>query len=462
MYTTGKLKLDDLVLWKGNPRINTKDSNIIVALLKNQDNKLINLAKDICKNGLLESIAVLKINNNKYLVKEGNRRVAVLFILNNPEIIKNNVNNRIYTKFLELKEQLINNNIFENIPAKIYNQNEENQLDYYVEQRHLGENDGIGIVQWNSMQKIKWSNSKGKPQPLLDFFSYLTRNDILTQKEINGVTKTNWERILQSKDFKDYLGIYYQNNQYIPISLSNSFKRKLQILSDMLKDKTVKVVYDKEAQNKLISLIDEKLNNISTIGEVESVQDKKKSDEIINDNNNNNIEHKITQIDITKENETKLIERPKQLGIPNIRNYVIPDHFNYKTSSTKINQMMNELHSIKVDSCPIACSVLLRCFLEQLSKCYADKNNIEYDSNTALYSLISNCSTHLKNSGLISKEIHSNINSVVKNPNTSYVSILHGITHQTESYPSKDIILEIFNVLEEYCNKILTNINVMD
>lgn len=489
MYTFKEFRLDELTLWDANPRLYGYDnSDIVIAMINNQGEKLYKLTKNIAERGLIEPIAVLK-DNNINLVKEGNRRIIALMILKNPDIINNYIEK---TKDRNLKNRLKNlsNNTssdisFNKIIARVYDIEYEDELDNYIENRHMGENKGIGVVGWNANQKANWDIIRGNSQPITQFLIYLKENNILTLREIRGVTKTNWERIFTSKRFQDYLNISRMNKEIITPTISENSKLKYKIIADELKNKSVKIVYDDEARKELLEKVDKIYSEL--INEKQNIQDNfltGSSSELPSSNdedkstsefkgststksiNQNDDANNLLDINNIINSDNKIESQPLSgakidLYKINKRNFILPEYFNYKTKSTKINQMLLELHTIKVETFPIASSILLRCFIEQLSKCYADENKIEYSDSTALYSLINTCATHLKDSKLISKEVHSNIHGVTKNPNKSYISILHGIIHQPEAFPQRDVIIEIFDVLEEYCKQILINLNIM-
>lgn len=486
MFTFKDYKLEELTLWDSNPRLYKYDnSDLVLSMLNNQGEKLYKLAKNIAEKGLIEPIAVLK-DNNINIVKEGNRRVVALMILNNPDIINDYIekpSDRNLKNRLKKLNNIISSNVkFDKIKARVYEREYEDELDNYIENRHMGENKGVGVVGWNSNEKANWNIIRGNFQPITQFLLYLKENNILTLHEIKGVTKTNWERVFNSKRFQEYLSLSRINKEIITPPISENSKIKYKIIANELKNKSVKIVYDDEARKELLEKVDKIYCEL--INKKQNTQNSFLTDIsstlLIPDNEDRTTnKSKDTTgttdfLSINNDSSANINSNDKFVSQPssgakidlykiNKRNFVLPDHFNYKTKSTKINQMIVELHKLKIDDFPISSSALLRCFLEQLSKCYADNNNIEYDKNkTPLYSLINSCATHLKNNKQISKEVHSNIHSVTKDPNKSYVSILHGIVHQLESYPSKDIIIEVFDVLEEYCKQILINLNMIE
>ena len=87
-----EIRVTDILLDTGNYRTGKQDDQreAIKALIEEQKNKLVNLAKDIIENGLspLETIMVYAVpdEKNRYVVVEGNRRVAAIKLATQPDL----------------------------------------------------------------------------------------------------------------------------------------------------------------------------------------------------------------------------------------------------------------------------------------------------------------------------------------------------------------------------------------
>ena len=64
------------------------EKDAIYWLLSNNSSRLEALAKDIAKEGKLYERPLVKKENDKYVVHDGNRRITCLKLLNNPEYVK--------------------------------------------------------------------------------------------------------------------------------------------------------------------------------------------------------------------------------------------------------------------------------------------------------------------------------------------------------------------------------------
>lgn len=165
--------IDNLLLSLENPCLDESNnqSEAIDKMVENQGNKIYALAKDIATNGLnpIEDIAVIKREDGKFTVREGNRRITAIKLINNPSILKNK-NASLLNKFIRIKSE--HQKDYTNVEVKVFDNDEE--LNHWIEIKHLGLNSGIGTDKWNSIQKERYLKNKTGNSLLLDFkFKYV-------------------------------------------------------------------------------------------------------------------------------------------------------------------------------------------------------------------------------------------------------------------------------------------------
>lgn len=199
------LSIDNILLSLDNPRLDESfdQINVIKKMIENQGSKLFELAKDISQNGLspIEDIAVTPSDNGQFVVHEGNRRITAIKLLNNPEILKN-LDQALYNKFSHLSNE--ENKKITTIEVKVFSNDDD--LDHWIELRHLGNNNGVGTDKWDAIQKERYTKNKTGKSLLLDFFDKLLNTNTLNDDEIQSITKTNWERVL-TKSGLNFLGL---------------------------------------------------------------------------------------------------------------------------------------------------------------------------------------------------------------------------------------------------------------
>lgn len=260
------VKLEELIVDEVNPRIipATNEEEAILRIIEDQGNNLYNLASDIILNGLspIESIAVFKIGDNKYKIKEGNRRITCMKILRFSEIheIVKTHDEKLYNKF----KNLIENNQSK-IPntIEVYVHPDENYLDYLMERRHLGEDEGRGISSWNAIQKDRYKKNKGEGTPVLSFLDTMVADGYLNSDDAyTNINLTNWTRILGSVGRKE-LNLSLHKKKFYILDKKN-FEQKIPLVVEKLRNATVKIVYDKEAVVQFFNEINEELGTDKT------------------------------------------------------------------------------------------------------------------------------------------------------------------------------------------------------
>ncbi|MCT4542341.1 MAG: hypothetical protein N4A63_02225 [Vallitalea sp.] len=407
MPTLKNLNIEELIIWNENPRINSAkdEKNAILNIVSTQNEKIVNLASDILENGILESIGVLLITDNKYSVREGNRRIVALKLLKNPKIIKHE-NSKLYTEFFNLSK-MVEKHIFESIPAKIYQSNEEDELNHWIELRHLGENKGKGIIPWNSFQKERWKKIRGTNAPLLNLFDYLMNNDILSAEQINNVSKTNWERILLNEGLI-FLGITRVKDEYVVTDNKEDFKSKINLVIDRLKNETVKIVYDKEARNIFFNNIKEELINKNIISDNNSYEKDNSQLKLKVENPLDKSDEKTDQPDFNSNAENLINPSNPTKTIKPSDN----EEFNFNSKDNKSIPFINTYKNNKNKKLPKPYSLFenIRCdidnnldnsgiltLLTELQKLSTSKDYIKYPTATAIMirSLLEQCLIYL-------------------------------------------------------------------
>lgn len=501
-YTSIEISPLDLYLDTKNPRFivkpNATQADTIEYLLKYEE--IVELSKAINKNeGLLigERIIVCK-ENDRYVVLEGNRRTCSCKLLLDTDLIPEPFKD----KFVKVSKGTRAN--IEKIQVDVAPTRLDAQL--ALASKHID-----GIKKWSTLSKIKFYAGSYEEGKDVEFISQVTGTKIGKIKD--GIK--NYNLLSYALNLKNALGLKYYDlidiqkalldpffrifttksekyniytRELLKLSFDEqNFKLKTQ-LSVELFDECIGIIVEKTLIEKTINTRN-KIDDIEEIirilepslanGNSESSENNEVIQQTVLDKTLTLEDNRINKNTFSNENissNTSIIPEVSYVDGNNIsemvnsntknnnyltvnsRIYIIPNYFSCKTKSTKINQMLYELSNLDAKKFTISACILLRCFIEQISKCYADICGLNYDHNTSLQQLISACINDMIKKGLISKEMHSSINSVIKNPDTSYVTFLNGIVHQQESYPGREILVDVFNVFEEYIKQILNKI----
>lgn len=451
------IDVKNLLLTDENPRLDLDEAKeehmyIYKQLVIDQREKLINLAGDILNKGLspLDNFAVYPspTNDNYYRVAEGNRRLAAIISLNNPSLLKH-IDQSLFLR-LESIIKKSDKTPPKQVACVIYPKWEDEELQYWIQNRHLGSNEGRGLSQWDAIQKARYRrNQKGK-DALLDFWDFLEENNYLSWEEINAVSKTNWERILGSKG-QLFFGITKKGDSYNIVENDlDLFKRKIRTAITKLKDETVAIVYD---QSKVESFLNEVADELGLTPNEEQISI---SLPIIKPNSN--VEQDKPKEDDDKELNTKdLRDFKKPKTQPKFRNdifhnstTIIPKAHKLKSSNARINSIIKELKKLEVDEHPNACAALLRLLFELSAKHYIEINEIpvrgqSMDELDFSY-VITSASDHMSGISTLEK----GNKQLIKKEKDMIRQIFNGYMHSFESYPSSHTLKQIFKSHEQF------------
>ena len=205
------LLIEDLRLDLRNPRIadaaNQRDA--LQKIIKDQDAKLVALAESIVEDGLNPMDRFLVIGSDvelgKYIALEGNRRLATLKVLRNPSVMTGmDIRSPIQKKLEELAA-LFDPSLFTTLDCYEIASREDGAM--WINQRHTGENDGRGIVDWSGVASARFRGN----DPALQGLDFVTARGSLTAEEKETIERrfpiTTLDRLLSTPAVRTAIGV---------------------------------------------------------------------------------------------------------------------------------------------------------------------------------------------------------------------------------------------------------------
>lgn len=200
---TKLIKIDRLLVNNENPRhekaVSEKDA--IEKLLNTVGkSRMLNLAEDIAKNGLLESqMPIVCREKDRYLVMDGNRRISAIKILTSPDEISL-LSKSDLKRIAEIKEKY---QIPESILCLVTSKDSAFKM---ISKIHSGEDEGRGFRPWGSPEKARFRESQGNTKEVTDLLLKYTESYYpeISLTEILPITSIN--RVL-NKAIRDRLGL---------------------------------------------------------------------------------------------------------------------------------------------------------------------------------------------------------------------------------------------------------------
>lgn len=186
-----KLKIDELTLDLNNFRTQSQknEKDAIDTMISTSPDNYWSLFNSILENGYfgIENIIVIK-NNEKYIVKEGNRRVSVLKLIYGlvPDFILDQF-------YLEKIKKLSKNwlDINSALPCIVYESNEIDKVNEQISLIH-GKAEKASRDTWKAIAKARFSRNINKKEELgLDLFDKYLNNNF----EISDAQKKKWSGV---------------------------------------------------------------------------------------------------------------------------------------------------------------------------------------------------------------------------------------------------------------------------
>jgi hypothetical protein len=346
------LKIDQIKLDLVNPRISpARDQHeAMQRIIEDQGAKLANLADSIVDEGLnpMDRLLVIRSEegDRKYTVLEGNRRAVALKILKNPAILTGLDVRPALQRRLETSARRFDPVSVE--PIACFEVPDRASGSTWIEQRHSGEDEGRGIVNWSGLASSRF---RGR-DPALQALDFVHQHATLTdeQKRILDDGRfpiTTLDRLLSTPDVRSRIGFEIKDDKLLTaLPPEEAIKPLKRIVLD-LAEKKINVTG--------LKLKTQQINYISNLGRPDTPDLSKRTGQL----------RPVEGIDARDFSRAAASQRTRTPAVRQaVRNNAIPRACRLNVTNPKIAEIYNELRSLRLGQHPHAIAVLLRVFLE--------------------------------------------------------------------------------------------------
>lgn len=413
------INITNLLLNPTNPRHNAVEhqSESIYAMVQDQKDKLIHLARHVVDNGLNPTEFILvKLESGKWVVREGNRRITVLKLLNEPLLVPHEYS-KIKKEFQKLSKSM-DKSFLKAIPCVVLE--DESEINEWVRLKHTGQNDGAGAVGWDGQQTSRFkAYVEGKPDMRTVFLDYLLTFSGLPEDlrlKLYNIKKTNFDRLMSDPDVRGFLGLTVEDNTLVLVDGINRFLKMvlddlandnlsvgriyyksdreayIQELMDRSLEEDAKTQYessdsktdDKESENNSAASGTNDDPSATGKGNGESTETEGSSTSGGPADDNSSEEEQDTgssgteNEDTRKSNSKNTSVKPPRKGrnYPIHRNTVVANVHKLVIGQPRILKLFNELKSLNLQEYPNAAAVLFRAFIELSSDHYLEQKRL--------------------------------------------------------------------------------------
>lgn len=449
-YEYKQVKIADLLLNPSNPRFNPvkHQTETILAMVEDQQSKLVALAEHIIDNGLNPTdIILVRPYKKQWLVLEGNRRVTALKLANEPELVPAQYS-KLKKDFQKLNA-ILDTPLVENVPCVIIE--DEALANEWIRLKHTGENEGAGTVRWDGQQTSRFSyQTSGTSDPRIVFLDALKELEEIPREykdHFISIKKTNFDRLMGDPDVRNLVGVENVDGSFELTNGVNAYL--LEVLYDLaFTDFSVGNIYRKDDRKKYISSIIERVDgkrenalNVKKDKDTGQVdRDEKKADKASDPQSvagqEDQPEYTGAQGPASSPDATAKQKREK--SYPVNRKTLIPAQHKLSITHGRIVKIFNELKSLDVEIFPNAVAVLFRVFIELSADCYISKNNIpSVDVDSRLSKKIEAVSADLETKKILTKhELRAARQMSSSDTQNSSIRTFHSYVHNKDVTPS--------------------------
>lgn len=448
------ISVNDLFLDTDNPRISSQqdEKSCIETILNMNEDHILNLAKDIAKNGLrAEDIIVSRqggdSTGNKWIVRDGNRRITSIKLLSDPSKAPNKI---LHDKFSKIKEQY--NNFPTSVECAEYT--DEKELLEVLYSRHGGANDGVGQIEWGAVAKAKYSEKIGENNPNIKTLNFLRWAENYGNIEFDdNFAITTLSRIMSQENLRRMGFDLNGDNIKLVGNADIAFKIVNQIISDIKNgiatSRTLDTVkHQKDYIDRLCNQYGENLAPAALPTGGHAIQGNKAQQSQAGQSNvvnKNSVTHSIPK---NPKDRLKLFPRGRI-------SFTVP------ANQKKAHAILAEIKSLKTDENPIAVSMLLRAFIELATEYYIAKNKITFNKPKpkfiTIVEKIKECAKHMKSVNKIDNKQENLINKCMSNAqDVLHISTLNSFVHADYSFPDHKTINTYWDGIEFYVKECWT------
>lgn len=442
-------------------------------MLNKLGSKIYVLAADIAKRGLSRKPFYVIPYNNKYLVKDGNRRTTAIKLLARPKLINEKKYPILRKRFEKLHDIYIQHPIKSILcyvfPNSLY-------ADSWVELEHLGEQKGLGTVKWDSEPIHRFNQKHGKNPPIQIQAMDFIRNSAFISDDVKEQSKTieltNFERFINDTNIRKLLGFSWLNSQLISdVEESEIAKGLSRVICEMSNPQfTVKSIYTAEDRNEFIHKWKDYWPNLSKkvpiwslsgIGETDDTEEEVEYNlggELIN------TQQKLSSDNFDDEGSEK--KKPinkggissKNIPIPVKRKTIIPIKCVIRITNPKVNKLYKELQILDIYKLPNCGAIALRVFIELGIDTYLEEYELLGEgkvtaakSGKPLHEKIAMVRNHLKQRKLSDDAISKGIATMLKEEDSeSGLSTLHAYVHSNRFAAIPENLITAWDNIQDF------------
>jgi len=390
----------------------------------------------VYSNGInpLELIAVIPIRNKaeRFLVKEGNRRVAVLKLLNNPHLAGVD---RLVKRYRDIGQNATTP-IPREAPCVMFR--DAVQVTEWIFVKHAADVGGAGTVRWDPIQRGRFNLRNNRPDQHEMAYRVLDNavaQGWVTEEAANAVNVTSLTRVLKDRDVQKILYVRPSPEHGLLFDLKPDASRRVirRLVKDWSKDSGLKVerIYGKQQRRDYAGEVATELR-LARHSTDQSAVDEPAKDTLL----------------ATTPARVRHIGAHRKSLVP--RNFVVGPH-----SPPRLVAVLDELKRIQVHKYPNAVAVLLRTFVEASVDMYIQRHGITVRHDAKLTERAQKVVQYLKEQNKASKQELKPVNSAISNRSHIFsFATLNEYVHNVHWHPAAGDLIRHWDSFSAFLSKV--------
>jgi len=396
-----------------NPRLDPQNGQreAIRAMVKQQGDKILNLAADIAEHGIsaAERFMAMVPEDRKfpYISLDGNRRLVALKLLHEPMLADGSLSAKAMLRLKKLADLFADDPIDE-VELAVFDTREHGAL--WVARRHSVNMNGVGQDSWDALDKQRFDAWRGVASREWNILEFVRRHGTLAEADaqnLNKVPISTLRRLVADRYIRTQLGLEYNDGDVISsVPDANIIPPLQRMVVDLLHKRTdvTKLALSEDRKNYFDSLEEttpfrETATVVTPISPSESGE----------------------AIDAPVAEQKPIVIRPARKLTIRERRSVIPIDEPLGQAPASVQLMYRELQRADADTYPQSCAALLGVLSETSLSHYLSRTQEttvpvaeELPASTAKLQLVA---AHAAAVGLLSQEQHEAIVTASENGN---------------------------------------------
>jgi len=436
-----EIELDQMVLDKENPRIGLvlTQSDALSAVVQLDVRHFRTMMQSIKDNGLDPGDSFYVIDDEEdgeYIVVDGNRRLAAIQVLSNPTVLKGtNLPESVTSSLIKITENFEQRLVASLRCVRFQDRSDANE---WVLRRPGRGMEGEGRIAWGTLEIQRFQ----KDRTILDVIDFVGNNSIFSNDEWKSIkdkverNTSTLRRLIYSKSGLEHFGISvidHADGSKTP-QFSKPSAWVLDILTSLFSDIAAEKV-NTRSHNKA-SEISEYFRNIPAgKASTEPVEAKSFASAVIADS-----------VDRPRRVRSAIAPiKVKTSKPPAIRATLAPNKHPFaQPKDEKAIQLLREASITRLKETPLACSFILRAFLQQAIDWYMTENNIPFwDNNKQLDLAVraERVTDHLiANRKVLAKNLAGIKRTLAKGSDPGSIKALNDYHHDKYQVPAADFL----------------------